>query len=90
MMFTPQDLCQRYESAARHRDLHQDVFDDCYELAMPRRMTMSDKTPGQRRDERIFDETAVTGVQEFASKLQSGMIPAFSQWVDLRAGQDCA
>lgn len=87
-MMNPETLCQRYESARRHRDLHQDLFDDCYELAMPRRMTMSNKTPGQQRDDRIYDETAVSGVQEFASKLQSGMIPAFSQWVDLRAGQN--
>jgi soluble lytic murein transglycosylase len=87
-MMGPEDIKRRYMKASTHRDLFQDVFDDCYELAMPRRMTMSDKTPGNRRDERIFDETAVTGVQEFASKLQSGMIPAFSQWVDLRAGQE--
>lgn len=89
-MISPEDLRKRYQAASRHRDLFRDVFDDCYELALPRRMTMSDKTPGQRRDERIFDETAVTGVQEFASKLQSGTIPAFSQWVDLRAGQEVA
>lgn len=87
-MLSPQDLKQRFDRASAHRDLFTEIFDDCYELALPRRMTMSDKTPGDRRDERIYDETAVTGTQEFASKLQSGMIPAFSQWADLRAGQE--
>lgn len=87
-MNSPEDIKRRYQQAVTHRDLHRDIFDECYELALPRRMSMSDRTIGQRRDERIFDETAVTGVQEFASKLQSGTIPAFSQWVDLRAGQE--
>ena len=40
---------------------------------------------GERRDERIFDETAVVGVQEFASRLQSGLVPNFARWADFTA-----
>ena len=37
------------------------------------------KTPGQRRDDKIFDETAVVGVQEFASSLcNQGLVPNFA------------
>ena len=43
---------------------------------------------GQRRDDKIFDETAVVGVQEFASRLQSGLVPNFARWADLLAGSE--
>ena len=46
------------------------------------------ETAGQRRDDRIFDETAVVGVQEFASRLQSGLVPNFARWADLMAGSE--
>ena len=43
---------------------------------------------GQRRDDKIFDETAVVGVQEFASRLQSGLVPNFARWADFIAGSE--
>ncbi len=46
------------------------------------------KKEGQRRDEKIFDETAVVGVQEFASRLQSGIVPNFARWADLMSGSE--
>ena len=46
------------------------------------------ETIGQSRDDKIFDETAVVGVQEFASRLQSGLVPNFARWADLTAGSE--
>ena len=43
---------------------------------------------GQRRDDKIFDETAVVGVQEFASRLQHGIVPNFARWADLISGSE--
>jgi hypothetical protein len=43
---------------------------------------------GQRRDDKIFDETAVVGTQEFASRLQSGLVPNFARWADFVAGSE--
>ena len=37
-------------------------------------------------DTKMFDETAVVGVQEFASRLQSGIVPTFARWADFQAG----
>ena len=44
--------------------------------------------PGRRRTEKIFDETAVVGVQEFASRLQAGIVPNYARWADFVAGSD--
>ena len=43
---------------------------------------------GRRRSDRIFDETAVVGVQEFASRLQSGIVPNYARWADFVAGSE--
>ena len=64
------------------------LFEECYEYALPQRESFYHEEAGQRRDDRIFDETAVVGVQEFASRLQSGIVPNFARWADLMAGSE--
>ena len=53
---------------------------------MPGRESFYDEEPGQKRTDRIFDETAVVGIQEFASRLQAGITPTFSRWINLKSG----
>ena len=79
---------QRYEKAKSHRQLFENLFDECYEYALPQREGFTKLSPGQRRDDRIFDETAVVGVQEFASRLQNGICPNFARWADFIAGSE--
>ena len=79
---------QRYDKAKAHRQLFENLFDECYEYALPQREGFTKLTPGQRRDDRIFDETAVVGVQEFASRLQNGICPNFARWADFIAGSE--
>jgi len=50
-------------------------FEEAYEYTMPGRESFYDEEPGQKRTDRIFDETAVVGIQEFASRLQAGITP---------------
>ena len=52
------------------------------------RQSFYHEVAGQRRDDKIFDETAVVGVQEFASRLQSGLVPNFARWADFIAGSE--
>lgn len=77
-----------YKRAQSVRDQWKDLFNDCYELTMPGRETFDMESPGRPRTDRIFDETAVTGVQEFASRLQAGLMPTYAQWIELTAGSD--
>jgi hypothetical protein len=78
----------RYEKAKAHRQNFVDLFEECYEYALPQRESFYYETAGQRRDDKIFDETAVVGVQEFASRLQSGLVPNFARWADFTAGSE--
>ena len=87
-MQDPKQKLERYEKAKTHRQNFVDLFEECYEYALPQRESFYYETAGQRRDDKIFDETAVVGVQEFASRLQSGLVPNFARWADLTAGSE--
>ena len=79
---------ERYEKAKAHRENFVPIFEECYEYALPQRESFYYETAGQRRDDKIFDETAVVGVQEFASRLQAGIVPNFARWADLIGGSE--
>lgn len=85
---TAKQYIQKYEKAKSFRENWVPLFEECYEYALPQRESFYAETAGQRRDDRIFDETAVVGVQEFASRLQSGLVPNFARWADLMAGSE--
>lgn len=82
----PSPIMERYQRAKSHKDLFIPYFEECYEYAMPGRESFYGGDEGQRRDDKIFDETAVVGVQEFASRLQHGVVPNYSRWSDLKGG----
>ncbi len=77
-----------YQKAKALRENWVPLFEECYEYALPQRESFYYEERGQRRDEKIFDETAVVGVQEFASRLQSGLVPNFARWADLMSGSE--
>tara|TARA_R100000951_G_scaffold29283_1_gene25392 strand:+ start:12202 stop:13797 length:1596 start_codon:yes stop_codon:yes gene_type:complete len=79
---------KKYETAKNHRQNFVDLFEECYEYALPQRESFYYEAAGQRRDDKIFDETAVVGVQEFASRLQQGLVPNFARWADFTAGSE--
>ena len=83
-----QKYLKLYETAKAKRENFVPLFEECYEYALPQRESFYHETAGQRRDDKIFDETAVVGVQEFASRLQSGLVPNFARWADLTAGSE--
>ena len=79
---------QKYQKAKAFRENWVPLFEECYEYTLPQRESFYHEEAGQRRDEKIFDETAVVGVQEFASRLQSGLVPNFARWADLTSGSE--
>lgn len=81
-------LLKRYEHALQVKDQWKSIFEECYEYALPQNESFYTEQPGRRRTEKIFDETAVVGVQEFASRLQSGIVPNYARWADFVAGSE--
>ncbi len=85
---TAKNFLEKYEKAKTVRESFIPLFEECYEYSMPQRESFYTESIGQRRDEKIFDETAVVGVQEFASRLQAGLVPNFARWADFVAGSE--
>jgi hypothetical protein len=81
-------LSNRFKRAKTIKDLWLPKFEECYEYSMPQRESLYAQTQGQVRTDKIFDETAVVGVQEFASRLQSGLVPNYARWAELIAGSE--
>ena len=71
-------IIKQYEEAVSIKDHWREKFEEAYEYCLPNRESFYDESPGQRRTDKIFDETAVVGVQEFASRLQAGIVPTFA------------
>ena len=75
---------RRFERARAMRENWVNLFEDCYTYTLPARESFYMETGGTDRTDHIFDETAVVGVQEFASRMQSGLVPTFARWADLK------
>lgn len=81
-------ILERYSKAEATKQLWTTTFEECYEYALPQRESFYQESQGANRHDKIFDETAVVGVQEFASRLQAGIVPNFARWADLVGGQE--
>lgn len=87
-MANPEYIIKRYTKAKAARSNWLDVWQECYEYSLPLREGFFMEAAGQSRMDKIFDETAVVGVQEFASRLQNGIVPNYSTWFRLEPGSD--
>tara|TARA_R100000315_G_scaffold62446_1_gene44060 strand:- start:1200 stop:2747 length:1548 start_codon:yes stop_codon:yes gene_type:complete len=81
-------MLQKYEKALSVRREFEELYDEIFEYCLPQRQGFKNYSAGQRRDDKIFDETAVVGIQEFASRLQSGLTPNFARWADFVTGSE--
>lgn len=81
-------IIARYNHSKQIKDQWLSTFEECYEYALPQRESFYSENIGRRRGDRIFDETAVVGVQEFASRLQSGIVPNYARWAEFIAGSE--
>jgi hypothetical protein len=82
-----QKVLKQFEKARGLRSLKEARFDQAMRYAMPGRGAFFSSNPDDEIDD-IFDETAIVATQEFASRLQAGIVPNFTRWAKLTAGLD--
>ena len=87
-MSSLETMLARYKRAESIKELWRPTFEECFEYALPARESFYPTTAGQTKTDKIFDETAVVGVQEFASRLQAGIVPNFARWAELVSGSE--
>jgi hypothetical protein len=79
---------KRYQAARSLRDEWSGLLSDAYKYAIPDRddWFSENQTKAEDRMDDVFDSTAVRGVQDFASNIQSILTPPFSRWAKLIPG----
>ena len=79
----------RYESSAKRRSAWENLWQECYDFALPQRggFTFAQQ-PGTQRMERIYDATALDAVDQLAASMLGNLTPTWSQWFGLKPGPD--
>lgn len=84
-----QYVLERYNAARSHRDEWSQIWQECYDYALPQRggFTM-DLAPGKARNGRIYDATALDSADQLAASMLAHLTPSWSQWFGLKPGAD--
>lgn len=74
--------------AKLRRDPWLPIFQEVYDYVFPYRDSFFSNSEGQSRTDHIFDQTAVVGTPQFASRIQHGIFPPTSNAFGLAPGVD--
>lgn len=83
---TPDQIHRYGEEAWKHTEQWRDIHEDCYEYGMPNRNTYDRITPGEKKNSKAFDSTAIVSAMNAANRIQSDLMPPFQRWAQLKAG----
>ncbi len=79
-------VIKRYKAAKANKQLWEHHLRECYRYAMPQRNTIDDWSPGQKKREWVFDSTAEDALEDFATRMESELVPPNLNWMKLEAG----
>lgn len=82
------NVIKRFKSADKLYNLWRSLHQEAYDFAAPSRNTFRFYSPGQNKNRHIFDSTAVIGLQQFANRVQSALMPPWQQWATLVSGSE--
>ena len=90
MRLSVEQLDKRYKDAWARKEQFRDLYEQCYQYALPQRNLYDGyyENAGRRKNATVFDSTAVHGVQRFANRMQSGLFPPDKNWMDLLPGPE--
>jgi len=92
MRLSAADVLKRHDLALRKKDDFRDLYEECYEFALPQRNLYDGhydgKIGGSKKMNRVFDSTAISSTQRFANRMQSGIFPPQRKWCRLEPGPD--
>lgn len=78
----------RFSEAKARKLLWEDHIRECYRYALPERNTIDKWSPGTRKRQYVFDDTAVDALSDFASRLTATLVPNNTEWMKLEAGTE--
>jgi hypothetical protein len=83
------DMLRRYEQAKARRQPWESHWQECYDYALPQRSgSLQTGQKGARRNDTLYDATAMDAVDQLAASLLGNLTPAWTQWFGLKPGPD--
>lgn len=83
------DLLKRFNAANARKALWIDTLQQAYQYALPQREEFyQNQREGQKKNEEVFDSTAINGLQKYASRMQATLMPPWRKWAKLTPGQE--
>ena len=87
-MTSYEDAIRRINVAKGNKDKWEQHLRDCYKYAMPERNTIDKFSPGQEKHDVVFDSTAIDGLEDYANRMESQVVPPSVNWMKLETGSD--
>ncbi|MEO5336119.1 MAG: portal protein [Magnetospirillum sp. WYHS-4] len=85
----PQTVVDRYTRAKERRSTWEAHWQECYDYALPLRdAILSNREPGEKKSDKLFDGTAPDAVDQLAASMLSQLTPPWSRWFGLAPGRD--
>lgn len=81
-------LLKRFKVAQNNWELWRSIHQESMDFAAPERSTFYWYSPGQRKNRHIFDSTAVLGLEKYANKMQTSLVPPWKDWMELTPGSE--
>ena len=82
-------MLKRFNAANSRKDLWIDTLQQAYQYSLPQRENFyENKREGQKRNQEVFDSTAVNGLQQWASRLMATIMPPWRQWGKMIPGSE--
>lgn len=81
-------IIKRFETAKANKLQWEHHIRECYRYFMPERNTIDERENGAKKREYVFDSTAQDSLEDFATRMESELIPSNTNWMKLEAGSD--
>lgn len=81
-------IIKRLDAARANKTLWEHHLRECYRYAMPQRNTIDKWSKGQKKREYVYDSTAEDALEDFATRMESELVPPNLNWMKLETGTD--
>ena len=85
-LFDYEKMISRINKGRQNKQLWDSHLRECYRYSMPERQTIDEFSKGQKKRQYVFDSTAVQALEDYASRMESQLVPSWRKWFKLEAG----
>ena len=87
-MLNYQQIKKRFDKAKANKLEWEHHLRECYRYALPQKNTFDKRSKGAKKREYVFDSTAEDGLEDYATRMESELVPANQNWIALTAGTE--